>query len=170
MNVDLVQLAGHRGRLHERPTVDQVTAEVIRGAMCNIAGNLFFSGTGITPASLLVDSGSFLSTTGTNDLIATNGTFSVTVDSASTLHGGDMQFGGSGSNTTLLVTNGSAILVSSFESADEPGAVSTIKLNGTNSSIHWDNVFYLAGDIGHAGGTADMTIAGKPRHVLMQAP
>src|SRR5436189_783164 len=33
MNVDLVQLAGHRGRLHERPTVDQVTAEVIRGAM-----------------------------------------------------------------------------------------------------------------------------------------
>ena len=26
MNVDLVQLAGHRGRLHERPTVDQVTA------------------------------------------------------------------------------------------------------------------------------------------------
>ena len=33
MNVDLAQLAGSRGRLSERPTVDQVTAEVIRGAM-----------------------------------------------------------------------------------------------------------------------------------------
>jgi hypothetical protein len=133
--------------------------EVIRGANVTVNGNLFFSGTGSNAASILVDSGAHLSTIGTNDLIATNGTFTVTVDSASTLGGGDMQFGGSSSNTTLLVTNGSSILVSSFESADEPGAVSTINLNGTSSSIHWDNVFYLAGDGGHAGGTADMTIA-----------
>src|SRR5207244_1756418 len=32
-SVDLVELAGHRGRLAEGATVDPVTAEVIRGAM-----------------------------------------------------------------------------------------------------------------------------------------
>ena len=139
--------------------VSASTLEVIRGASFTINGNLFFSGTGSNAGSILVDSGASLATTGTSDLIATNGTFSVTVDSSSILTGGDMQFGGSGSNTTLLVTNGSSLLLSSFESADEPGAVSTINLNGTNSSIHWDNVFYLAGDGGHAGGTANITIA-----------
>src|ERR1700682_615793 len=33
MDVDLVELAGHPGRLSDAPTVDPVTAEVIRGAM-----------------------------------------------------------------------------------------------------------------------------------------
>src|SRR5438067_3101744 len=51
MNVDLVQLAGHRGRLHERPTVDQVTAEVIRGAMETICFEMatYVSRTATTP-------------------------------------------------------------------------------------------------------------------------
>src|SRR3979490_695647 len=51
MNVDLVQLAGHRGRLHERPTVDQVTAEVIRGAMETIGFKMapYVSRTATTP-------------------------------------------------------------------------------------------------------------------------
>src|SRR3989442_14032573 len=51
MNVDLVQLAGHRGRLHERPTVDQVTAEGIRGAMETICFEMatYVSRTATTP-------------------------------------------------------------------------------------------------------------------------
>src|SRR5947208_12394715 len=51
MNVDLVQLAGQRGRLHERPTVDQVTAEVIRGAMETICFEMatYVSRTATTP-------------------------------------------------------------------------------------------------------------------------
>src|SRR6266511_1235168 len=51
MNVDLVQLAGHRGRLHERPTVDQVTAEVVRGAMETICFEMatYVSRTATTP-------------------------------------------------------------------------------------------------------------------------
>src|SRR5258706_6993870 len=51
MNVDLVQLAGHRGRLHERPTVDQVTAEVIRGALETICFEMatYVSRTAVTP-------------------------------------------------------------------------------------------------------------------------
>src|SRR5438105_2178063 len=51
MNVDLVQLAGHRGRLSQRPTVDQVTAEVIRGAMETICFEMatYVSRTATTP-------------------------------------------------------------------------------------------------------------------------
>src|SRR5213596_1957256 len=51
MNVDLVQLAGHRGRLHERPTVGQVTAEVVRGAMETICFEMatYVSRTATTP-------------------------------------------------------------------------------------------------------------------------
>jgi N-methylhydantoinase B len=51
MNVDLVQLAGHRGRLSEEPTVDQVTAEIIRGAMETICFEMatYVSRTATTP-------------------------------------------------------------------------------------------------------------------------
>jgi N-methylhydantoinase B len=51
MNVDLVQLAGHRGRLAENPTVDPVTAEVIRGAMETICFEMatYVSRTATTP-------------------------------------------------------------------------------------------------------------------------
>ena len=129
--------------------------EVIRGATCTAPAGFFFAG---SSGSLAVDSGAMF-TVGASDLIATNGTFVVTVDSASTLAGGDMQLGGSSSNTTLVVSNGSYVSLSSFESADEGGAVSSIQLTGTGSHIDWDQVFYLAGDAGHAGGTADMTIA-----------
>src|SRR6202140_5607663 len=50
-HVDLVQLAGHRGRLSERPTVDHVTAEVIRGAMETICFEMatYVSRTATTP-------------------------------------------------------------------------------------------------------------------------
>jgi N-methylhydantoinase B len=50
-HVDLVQLAGHRGRLSESPTVDQVTAEVIRGAMETICFEMatYVSRTATTP-------------------------------------------------------------------------------------------------------------------------
>ncbi|HEX7096107.1 MAG TPA: hydantoinase B/oxoprolinase family protein, partial [Acidimicrobiales bacterium] len=50
-HVDLVQLAGHRGRLSERPTVDQVTAEVVRGAMETICFEMatYVSRTATTP-------------------------------------------------------------------------------------------------------------------------
>ena len=131
--------------------------EVIRGASFGVTGGLFFLG---GSGSLAVDSGAFLNlSAGGGDLIATTGTFAVTVDSSSTLGGGDMQLGGSSSTTSLAVTNGSYLSLSSFESADEGGAVSTIQLTGTGSHIDWDEVFYLAGDVGHAGGTADMTIA-----------
>ncbi|HEX6311947.1 MAG TPA: hydantoinase B/oxoprolinase family protein [Acidimicrobiia bacterium] len=51
MNVDLVQLAGHRGRLAEHPTVDPVTAEVIRGAMETVCFEMatYVSRTATTP-------------------------------------------------------------------------------------------------------------------------
>ncbi|MGH9049973.1 MAG: hydantoinase B/oxoprolinase family protein [Acidimicrobiia bacterium] len=51
MNVDLVQLAGHRGRLAEQPTVDPVTAEVIRGAMETVCFEMatYVSRTATTP-------------------------------------------------------------------------------------------------------------------------
>ena len=51
MNVDLAQLAGSRGRLSERPTVNQVTAEVIRGAMETICFEMavYVSRTATTP-------------------------------------------------------------------------------------------------------------------------
>jgi T5SS/PEP-CTERM-associated repeat protein len=129
--------------------------EVIRGATFAVTGGLSFSG---GSGSLAVDSDALLNLSG-GDLIATTGTFAVTVDSSSLLAARDMQLGGSSSNTSLAVTNGSYLALRSFESADEGGAVSTIQLNGTGSHIDWDNVFYLAGDAGHAGGTADMTIA-----------
>ncbi len=51
MNVDLVQLAGHRGRLADHPTVDPVTAEVIRGAMETVCFEMatYVSRTATTP-------------------------------------------------------------------------------------------------------------------------
>lgn len=51
MNVDLVQLAGHRGRLAEHPTVDPVTAEVIRGTMETVCFEMatYVSRTATTP-------------------------------------------------------------------------------------------------------------------------
>ena len=51
MNVDLVRLAGHRGRLHEQPVVDQVTAEVLRGAMETVCFEMatYVSRTATTP-------------------------------------------------------------------------------------------------------------------------
>ncbi|MBM3674722.1 MAG: hydantoinase B/oxoprolinase family protein [Actinobacteria bacterium] len=51
MHVDLVQLAGSRGRLSEAPSVDQVTAEVIRGAMETICFEMavYVSRTATTP-------------------------------------------------------------------------------------------------------------------------
>ena len=51
MQVDLVQLAGSRGRLSQDPTVDQVTAEVIRGAMETICFEMavYVSRTATTP-------------------------------------------------------------------------------------------------------------------------
>jgi N-methylhydantoinase B len=50
-DVDLVQLAGSRGRLSVAPTVDQVTAEVIRGAMETICFEMavYVSRTATTP-------------------------------------------------------------------------------------------------------------------------
>ncbi len=129
--------------------------EVIRGAGFFVSGNLSFVG---SSGSLAVGPQSSLTLSG-GDLIATSGTFAVTVDSSSNLAGGDMQLGGSSSNTSLAVTNGSYLALSSFESADQVGAVSTIQLTGTGSLIGWDNMFYLAGDAGQAGGTADMTIS-----------
>ena len=130
--------------------------EVIRGGTLSVAGQLFFgSGTG----SLAVDSGGHFGVSGGGDVVVTSGTFDVTVDSSSTMAGGDMQLGGSSSNTSLLVATGSYLGLSSFECADEGGSVSTIQLQGTGSHIDWDGVFYLAGDAGHAGGTADMTIS-----------
>src|SRR5690348_1991299 len=50
-HVDLVQLAGHRGRLSEEPTVDRVTAEVVRGAMETICFEMatYVSRTATTP-------------------------------------------------------------------------------------------------------------------------
>src|SRR4026209_2570041 len=51
MNVDLVQLAGHRGRLATNPTVDPVTAEVVRSAMETVCFEMatFVSRTATTP-------------------------------------------------------------------------------------------------------------------------
>jgi N-methylhydantoinase B len=51
MNVDLAQLAGSRGRLRQAPTVDPVTAEVIRGAMETICFEMatYVSRTATTP-------------------------------------------------------------------------------------------------------------------------
>jgi N-methylhydantoinase B len=51
VNVDLVQLAGHRGRLAEHPTVDPVTAEVIRGTMETVCFEMatYVSRTATTP-------------------------------------------------------------------------------------------------------------------------
>src|ERR671936_980861 len=51
MNVDLVQLAGHRGRLAAHPTVDPVTAEVIRGYMETVCFEMatYVSRTATTP-------------------------------------------------------------------------------------------------------------------------
>src|SRR2546426_10995386 len=40
MSVDLVELAGHRGRLAEGATVDPVTAEVIRGGMETVCSEM----------------------------------------------------------------------------------------------------------------------------------
>jgi N-methylhydantoinase B len=50
-DVDLVQLAGSRGRLSAAPTVDQVTAEVIRGAMETVCFEMavYVSRTATTP-------------------------------------------------------------------------------------------------------------------------
>lgn len=50
-NVDLVALAGRRGRLSTEPTVDQVTAEVVRGAMETICFEMatYVSRTATTP-------------------------------------------------------------------------------------------------------------------------
>src|SRR5204863_9221607 len=50
-HVDLVQLAGSRGRLSEQPTVDPVTAEVVRGAMETICFEMatYVSRTATTP-------------------------------------------------------------------------------------------------------------------------
>src|SRR3954464_15317118 len=50
-NVDLVRLAGSRGRLSEAPTVDPVTAEVIRGGMETICFEMaeYVSRTATTP-------------------------------------------------------------------------------------------------------------------------
>src|SRR6476660_7356992 len=51
MNVDLVQLAGSRGRLSDAPTVDPVTAEVVRGAMETVCFEMatYVSRTATTP-------------------------------------------------------------------------------------------------------------------------
>src|SRR6266704_7105914 len=51
MDVDLVELAGHRGKLAEGTTVDPVTAEVIRGAMETICFEMatYVSRTATTP-------------------------------------------------------------------------------------------------------------------------
>src|SRR5882672_1599287 len=50
-DVDLVQLAGSRGRLSVAPSVDQVTAEVIRGALETICFEMatYVSRTATTP-------------------------------------------------------------------------------------------------------------------------
>ncbi len=50
-NVDLVRLAGSRGRISESPTVDLVTAEVIRGAMETVCFEMaeYVSRTATTP-------------------------------------------------------------------------------------------------------------------------
>src|SRR5205807_6611967 len=51
MSVDLVQLAGHRGRLAEGATVDPVTAEVVRDAMKTVCWEMatYVSRTATTP-------------------------------------------------------------------------------------------------------------------------
>src|SRR5256886_15948698 len=51
MDVDLVELAGHRGRLALDVTVDPVTAEVIRGAMETVCWEMatYVSRTATTP-------------------------------------------------------------------------------------------------------------------------
>src|SRR5947199_9634748 len=50
-SVDLVELAGHRGRLAEGAVVDPVTAEVIRGAMETVCWEMatYVSRTATTP-------------------------------------------------------------------------------------------------------------------------
>src|SRR3977135_1688724 len=50
-DVDMVQLAGSRGRLSEHPSVDPVTAEVVRGAMETICFEMatYVSRTATTP-------------------------------------------------------------------------------------------------------------------------
>ena len=50
-DVDMVQLAGSRGRLSEHPSVDPVTAEVIRGAMETVCFEMatYVSRTATTP-------------------------------------------------------------------------------------------------------------------------
>ena len=50
-NVDMVRLAGSRQRLSEHPTVDPVTAEVIRGGMETICFEMamYVSRTATTP-------------------------------------------------------------------------------------------------------------------------
>src|SRR5437879_13781060 len=50
-NVDLVRLAGSRGRISESPTVDLVTAEVIRGGMETVCFEMaeYVSRTATTP-------------------------------------------------------------------------------------------------------------------------
>src|ERR1700682_4893963 len=51
MDVDLVELAGHPGRLSDAPTVDPVTAEVIRGGMETVCFEMatYVSRTATTP-------------------------------------------------------------------------------------------------------------------------
>src|SRR5438128_10327604 len=51
MNVDLVQLAGRRDRLAANPTIDAVTAEVVRSAMETVCFEMatYVSRTATTP-------------------------------------------------------------------------------------------------------------------------
>ena len=53
MDVDLVELAGHRGKLAEGTAVDPVTAEVIRGAMETVCWEMatYVSRTATTPSA-----------------------------------------------------------------------------------------------------------------------
>src|SRR5205085_12307679 len=50
-NVDLVRLAGSRGRISDAPTVDLVTAEVVRGGMETVCWEMaeYVSRTATTP-------------------------------------------------------------------------------------------------------------------------
>ena len=139
-----------------KSTAGAAHLEVIRGAAVTVTNNLFLAAGGT--GTILVDSGASLMLPAT--LFITSGNNTVIVDSASTMTAAtSFDLGGSSSTTSLLVDHGSTLNVGIFESADEGGAVATINLQGTGSKLLFGGPLFLAGDAGHAGGSASMTIS-----------
>jgi T5SS/PEP-CTERM-associated repeat protein len=139
-------------------TAGPAALEVVRGAIVSKQNDVFILTEAGQTSTLAVDSGASL--TIANDLVLTSGTAAVTIDSSAVLTTvGDVNLGGSSSNTSLAITHGGALNCVTFESADEAGAVSTITVFNAGSRINFSGPFFLGGDAGHAGGAASATLS-----------